>query len=409
MSVTPSDAARRAPTGSAAGPGRIMKRRERPPASRPSPAQRSEDRVDVSVLVPVLNEERHIRQTVAAMQAQRFDGTFELLFADGRSQDRTREILLELARDDPRIRVLDNPRRGTASGLNVCLREARGRVRRADGRPHLLLRALPGGWRGAAAPRRHRVGERPRGSPPGRAGLARCRAGARLVAGPRRIAQVGRGRGGRRRARARQRACSAVCGERERVLAAGGWDERWPVNQDSEMAARFLLRGARLVCLPEMAGHYVPRDSLRRARAPVLSLRLLPRAHLPPPPAEHARLAPDRAGAVRRAARRRARPAPAASSLRAWRSRCMRVSVVLDRRARRRSAASGARRARCCSSVLPTMHLGWGFGTLVGALRFGAPTEALVQLALGPRGRARETAAEQAERVYAPSLHEQAG
>ena len=47
------------------------------------------DRVDISVLVPVLNEERHIRATVAAMQAQRFDGTIELLFADGGSEDGT--------------------------------------------------------------------------------------------------------------------------------------------------------------------------------------------------------------------------------------------------------------------------------------------------------------------------------
>jgi len=43
-------------------------------------------RVDVSVLVPVFNEERHIREAVAAMQAQAFDGSIELLFADGQRQ-----------------------------------------------------------------------------------------------------------------------------------------------------------------------------------------------------------------------------------------------------------------------------------------------------------------------------------
>ena len=61
---------------------------------------------------------------------------------------------------DPRIRVIDNPLRRTASGLNACLREARGEYRRADGRPHLLRRPLPGGGRRAPAPRRHRVGQR---------------------------------------------------------------------------------------------------------------------------------------------------------------------------------------------------------------------------------------------------------
>ena len=60
------------------------------------------------------------------MTAQDFDGSVEFLFADGRSSDDTREQLERMAQADPRIRVLDNPLRGTASGLNVCLREARG-------------------------------------------------------------------------------------------------------------------------------------------------------------------------------------------------------------------------------------------------------------------------------------------
>src|SRR5919205_825661 len=82
--------------------------------------------VDASVLVPVLNEERDIRETFAAMQAQRFDGTVEFLFMDGRSEDRTKSILEELSREYPRIRVLDNPGRTSTAGLNVGLRNARG-------------------------------------------------------------------------------------------------------------------------------------------------------------------------------------------------------------------------------------------------------------------------------------------
>src|SRR5207342_185245 len=52
----------------------------------------------------------------------------EFIFADGGSSDRTRAILEELARDEPRIRVLDNPAGQTASGLNVALRAARGSI-----------------------------------------------------------------------------------------------------------------------------------------------------------------------------------------------------------------------------------------------------------------------------------------
>src|SRR3954462_11162677 len=93
-------------------------------AMRNSPTE--PERVDASVLVPVLNEEEHIREAVDAMRAQEFDGTIELLFMDGGSTDSTRALLEELAAEDPRIRVLDNPGRTTPPALNVGLAAARG-------------------------------------------------------------------------------------------------------------------------------------------------------------------------------------------------------------------------------------------------------------------------------------------
>src|SRR5690242_18253943 len=86
----------------------------------------SDRHVLVSTLTPVLNEEAFIRETVAALQAQDVAGEAEFLFMDGRSTDRTKAILEELAAEDPRIRVLDNPARHTAAGLNIGLRAARG-------------------------------------------------------------------------------------------------------------------------------------------------------------------------------------------------------------------------------------------------------------------------------------------
>jgi succinoglycan biosynthesis protein ExoA len=82
--------------------------------------------VDVSVLVAVRNEEQFIRETAAAMQAQQFDGRLEFLFIDGHSDDRTLEVLKQLAGEDPRIRLFENPKRGVRSGLNVGLENARG-------------------------------------------------------------------------------------------------------------------------------------------------------------------------------------------------------------------------------------------------------------------------------------------
>ena len=44
--------------------------------------QSSNGRVDVSVLIPVLNEERHIRESVQAMLSQRFDGEMERMVVE---------------------------------------------------------------------------------------------------------------------------------------------------------------------------------------------------------------------------------------------------------------------------------------------------------------------------------------
>jgi succinoglycan biosynthesis protein ExoA len=358
------------------------------------------EQVDVSVLVPVLQEERRIRETVAAMQAQRFDGSIELLFADGRSTDRTREILLELAAADPRIRVLDNPRRRTASGLNVCLREARGEfVARMDAHTYYDERYL------AAGVERLRRGDTEWVSGPAipRPVGTISRAVAAALA-----SRLGRG-GSRKWSEALETADereldTGVFGgvwRRQRLLAAGGWDERWPINQDSELASRFLARGARLVCLPEMAGHYVPRDSLTglarqyfrygyyRARtfrhhpqsmrrshmlAPALACTVVAGGVLPSHP-------------LRRGAR---------MALGAYLGAVVATGANLAlRRGEREEAA-------LLLVVLPIMHLGWGFGTLVGALRFGAPIAALAQLAGLP---AKGAIVETDEHVYAPSLH----
>jgi succinoglycan biosynthesis protein ExoA len=353
--------------------------------------------VDVSVLVPVLNEERHIRETVAAMQAQRFDGSIELLFADGRSDDRTREILLELAASDPRIRVLDNLRRRTASGLNVCLREARGEfVARMDAHTFYSDRYL------AAGVERLRRGDTEWVSGP---------------AVPRPVGMISRavalalatwlGRGGSRKWSENDAAASerdldtGVFGGvwwRATVLDAGGWDERWPINQDSEMASRFLRRGARLVCLPEMAGHYVPRDSL-----PALAGQYF------------------RYGFYRARTFRRHPQSMRASHLIAPTLALSLIVVVAGPRPLRRVsrlgllsyavavAATGLSAATrpgrrtegtLLLAVLPAMHLGWGFGTLAGMLRFGPPVSALARLA----GRPGEST-DADECVHAPSLH----
>ncbi|MGZ6617125.1 MAG: glycosyltransferase [Solirubrobacteraceae bacterium] len=57
----------------------------------------ADPRVDISVLVPVLNEGANLSDVVDAMRAQSFDGSVEFLFLDGGSADATVSELLRLS------------------------------------------------------------------------------------------------------------------------------------------------------------------------------------------------------------------------------------------------------------------------------------------------------------------------
>lgn len=79
----------------------------------------------VSVVMPVLNEEKHLADSVAAVLDQEYPGGFELVLAVGPSKDRTEAIARELAAADSRITVVPNPSGQIASAMNAAVRTAR--------------------------------------------------------------------------------------------------------------------------------------------------------------------------------------------------------------------------------------------------------------------------------------------
>ncbi len=355
--------------------------------------------VDISVLIPTLNEERYIEQAVAAMRRQRFDGRVELVFADGRSSDRTREILESLALEDPRIRVFENPNRTVSSGLNVALRHARGRyIARMDAHTeypedYLALgveRLRQGGTRWVSGPQ----------VPVGHGPVSRAVAIA--LSSP-----LGRG-GSRKWGTAGDRSAAeyeldsgvfAGVWEHSTLLEYGGWDERWPRNSDSEMAGRFLGRGERLVCVPEMGAAYVPRDSLRglwrqyrdygryRFKTAGRHPHTLRRSHL---------LAP---GIVLATAASAWSPRPLRTVARAG------VGVYLATLAAAsvRASAGGERRldALLVAPALAIMHYGHGVGALQSMTRDGVPVAAVASaLGFGDLTSSEDSAI----RAHAPSL-----
>lgn len=83
----------------------------------------------VSVVVPVRNEARHLRDCLAALLDQDYPAERrEILVVDGRSTDGTREIVSALAPAHPHLALLDNPAGLIPHGLNVGICAARGSI-----------------------------------------------------------------------------------------------------------------------------------------------------------------------------------------------------------------------------------------------------------------------------------------
>jgi glycosyltransferase involved in cell wall biosynthesis len=84
----------------------------------------------VSVVVPCRNESRYVQQFLdnALAQEEPPGGGLEVLIADGRSEDGTRERIEAAAARDSRVRLIDNPDRIVSAGLNAAILAARGDV-----------------------------------------------------------------------------------------------------------------------------------------------------------------------------------------------------------------------------------------------------------------------------------------
>jgi len=77
----------------------------------------------VSVIIPVLNEERFLKQSVQAILNQNYSGQLEIILALGPSKDQTNVIAQDLAKDQ-RIKLVENPSGRTAAALNNAIKNS---------------------------------------------------------------------------------------------------------------------------------------------------------------------------------------------------------------------------------------------------------------------------------------------
>ena len=88
-------------------------------------AQEQQAHPKVSIVVPVYNMERYLRQCLDALCGQTLED-IEIIAVNDGSTDSSPEILRRYAQDDERIRIIDKPNSGYGASMNRGFAEARG-------------------------------------------------------------------------------------------------------------------------------------------------------------------------------------------------------------------------------------------------------------------------------------------
>ena len=211
----------------------------------------------VSVVVPVLDEEAHLRAAVSTVLGQDYPGDLEVVLALGPSRDRTDEIAAELAAADDRVRLVQNPSGATGTGLNLALAASRHEVVvRLDG--HALV---PADYVRVAVETLRRTGADNVGGLMAAEGVTDFqRAVAAAMTSPFGVGQASFHTGGEEGP-----ALTVYLGafRREVLDRLGGYDESFLRAQDWELNHRIRSSGGVVWFTPRLTVSYRPRSSVR--------------------------------------------------------------------------------------------------------------------------------------------------
>jgi glycosyltransferase involved in cell wall biosynthesis len=310
----------------------------------------------VSVILPVLNEERHLESAVLSILSQDYRGTFEVILAIGPSRDQTQEIAEKLVASDSRVVIVQNPTGRTAAGLNLALNKSNNPVVvRVDGHAQ-----LPQNYISLVVEILNETGAVNVGGVMAAVGKSRFES---AVAGAMR-SPLGVG--------ASRFHTGGVAGEvdtvylgafrRDALLAIGGFDERFTRAQDWELNFRLRENGGTVYFDPRLQVIYRPRPNLRALAKQYFEYgkwrRVVSRRH--PGTINYRYLAPPvaligfTASVIFGAAFHSILFIPASIYL---------LFLVLASA----KIASNLREAILLVLILPTMHFSWGLGFLTSS------------------------------------------
>jgi len=212
----------------------------------------------VTIAMPAYNEERYIEACIASVQAQDYPAELiEILVADGRSTDRTRELLAQLSAADPRIKMIDNPERLQASGLGHMVKQAQGDV---IVRMDVHCEYAPDYVRKCVETLERTGADNVGGAQRAKAKSVFQRALCAALTSP-----LGVGGAKYRSADAEGFVDTVFLGAfRRRVFEAVGlWDPKAITNEDAELNQRILDSGGQVYLSRDIVVHYFPRDNFK--------------------------------------------------------------------------------------------------------------------------------------------------
>lgn len=213
----------------------------------------------VSVIIPCRNEEKYIGKCIAALLKQDYPReNMEVLFVDGMSTDRTREIIERYSRDHQFIRLFSNPQKIVPVAMNIGIRQSRGDIIiRMDA--HTVY---PPDYIALCVEYLDKTGAENVGGPI--ISIAETFWGRAIAAGMSSMFGVGNARfrvGG-------YEGCvdTVPFGAYRRELfdRIGLFDEELVRNQDDELNYRVIKNGGRIYMASPIRSYYYPRESLRK-------------------------------------------------------------------------------------------------------------------------------------------------
>jgi succinoglycan biosynthesis protein ExoA len=212
----------------------------------------------ISVILPVLNEEDHLEESIRAILTQDYAGEFEIILALGPSKDRTDQIAARLSEENSRIILVSNPTGKTAAGLNLALHHSQKEIIvRVDAHAE-----IPQNYLQLVVEILNQTGAVNVGGVMGAEGVTLFESA--VAAAMRSPFGVG---GSRFHTGGKPGFVDTVylgAFRRQAVVDAGGFDERFIRAQDWELNYRLRQNGGKIYFDPRLHVTYRPRPNFRR-------------------------------------------------------------------------------------------------------------------------------------------------